>query len=132
MSLATCTDTSQLLEDLLDTRILVLDGAMGTMIQRYNLSEDDVRGDRFRGHTKDLIRFSDVLCVTHPEKITDIHRQYLAAGADIIETNSFGASIIGMEEFALPTNTTNKRRTSHALLPAPSGRLLNRWRSLRR
>src|SRR5262249_38357314 len=57
---------------------------------------------RFAHHHKDLIRFCDMLCITHPEKITGIHRQYLAAGADIVETNSFGASALGMEEFELP------------------------------
>jgi 5-methyltetrahydrofolate--homocysteine methyltransferase len=99
MSLAALTDTTELLEELLAERILILDGAMGTMIQRYQLSEEDVRGERFRDHTKDLVRFSDVLCLTHPDKITEIHRKYLAAGADIVETNSFGASPIGMDEF---------------------------------
>src|SRR5437870_8123930 len=87
MPLATLTDTAQLLEELLADRILILDGAMGTMIQRYKLTEEDVRGERFRSHHKDLVRFSDILCLTHPEKITEIHRQYLAAGADIVETN---------------------------------------------
>jgi 5-methyltetrahydrofolate--homocysteine methyltransferase len=99
MPSASLTDTSELIEQLLSDRILILDGAMGTMIQRYHLSEDDVRGDRFTGHGKDLVRFSDILCITHPEKITEIHRKYLAAGADIVETNSFGASPIGMDEF---------------------------------
>src|SRR5688572_9814198 len=108
MPVAAPTAAGQLLEDLLDDRILILDGAMGTMIQRYDLSEDEVRGERFRGHTKDLIRFSDVLCITHPDKITDIHRQYLEAGADIIETNTFGASIVGMEEFALANEVAHE------------------------
>jgi 5-methyltetrahydrofolate--homocysteine methyltransferase len=94
--------TQQLLESLLSERVLILDGAMGSMLQRLKLTEEQVRGERFHGHTKDLIRFSDVLCLTHPDKITEIHRQYLAAGADIIETNSFGASLVGMEEFHLP------------------------------
>ncbi len=91
-----------LLPELIRERILVLDGAMGTMIQRLDLDEAAVRGDRFADHHKDLSRFSDILCLTHPAKITDIHREYLAAGADIVETNSFGASPIGMIEFDLP------------------------------
>ncbi len=91
-----------LLPDLIRERILVLDGAMGTMIQRLALDEQAARGERFADHHKDLSRFSDILCLTHPEKITDIHRAYLAAGADIVETNSFGASPIGMIEFDLP------------------------------
>ena len=97
---------------LLAERILLLDGAMGTMLQRYNLTEDDVRGERFRGHHKDLVRFSDILCLTHPDKITDIHRQYLAAGADIVETNTFGASFVGMEEFELPRDLVREINTA--------------------
>jgi 5-methyltetrahydrofolate--homocysteine methyltransferase len=99
---------------LLAERILILDGAMGTMVQRYHLSEDQVRGERFRGHHKDLVRFSDILCLTHPDKITDIHRQYLAAGADIIETNTFGASFVGMEEFELPRELVREINTAAA------------------
>src|SRR5688572_19437910 len=96
------TPAYDLLEALVAERILVLDGAMGTMIQLLKLSEEQVRGERFHGHHKDLVRFSDILCLTHPDKITEIHRQYLAAGADIVETNSFGASLVGMDEFDLP------------------------------
>ena len=91
-----------LLPELIRERILLLDGAMGTMIQRLKLDEAGVRGERFADHHKDLKNFSDILCLTHPEKITGIHREYLAAGADIVETNSFGASPVGMEEFDLP------------------------------
>src|SRR6056297_1555919 len=95
-------DLETLLPELIRERILVLDGAMGTMIQRLNLDEQAARGERFAEHHKDLSRFSDILCLTHPEKITDIHREYYAAGADIVETNSFGASPVGMIEFDLP------------------------------
>jgi 5-methyltetrahydrofolate--homocysteine methyltransferase len=90
------------LEALLEERILILDGAMGTMIQALKLSESDIRGERFRNHHKDLGRFSDILCLTRPGDIVEIHRKYLEAGADIIETNTFGASFVGMEEFQLP------------------------------
>ncbi|MEM0927634.1 MAG: homocysteine S-methyltransferase family protein, partial [Planctomycetota bacterium] len=76
---------------------------MGTMIQRLALDETQVRGERFAEHHKDLKNFSDILCLTHPEKITDIHRAYFAAGSDIVETNSFGASPVGMVEFGLPS-----------------------------
>ncbi len=93
---------SSQLNELIRQRILLLDGAMGTMIQRLKLDEADVRGDRFADHDKDLKNFSDILCLTHPEKITDIHRAYYEAGSDIVETNSFGASPIGMVEFGLP------------------------------
>jgi 5-methyltetrahydrofolate--homocysteine methyltransferase len=96
------TTTYDQLEALLADRILVLDGAMGTMIQALQLTEADVRGDRFSNHHKDLARFSDILCLTRAADITEIHRKYLAAGADIIETNTFGASFVGMDEFQLP------------------------------
>ncbi|MEM7475563.1 MAG: methionine synthase, partial [Planctomycetota bacterium] len=90
------------IQELLADRILLLDGAMGTMIQRLALDEAGVRGERFADHSKDLKNFSDILCLTHGDSITEIHRKYLEAGADIIETNSFGASQVGMEEFDLP------------------------------
>ncbi|GIW98492.1 MAG: methionine synthase [Pirellulaceae bacterium] len=89
------------LHELLADRILILDGAMGTMVQRLRLDEAGVRGERFRDHHKDLKNFTDILSLTHPQSVTEIHRQYLEAGADIIETNTFGASPVGMEEFEL-------------------------------
>ncbi len=91
-----------LLHERLEKEILVLDGAMGTMVYALKLDEDAVRGDRFPGHNKQLSNFADVLCLTHPEKISEIHYQYLRAGADIVETNTFGASPVGMIEFNLP------------------------------
>ena len=87
------------LRSLLADRILILDGAMGSMIQSLKLEEADVRGDRFADHTKDLKNFSDVLCLTRPDDITDIHRKYFEAGADIVCTNTFGASPVGADEF---------------------------------
>ena len=96
MSIATRTGTKELLQELLASRILVLDGAMGTMVQALKLDEAAIRGDRFAGHTKDLKNFVDVLCLTHAESVTEIHRRYLDAGADIVETNTFGASTVGI------------------------------------
>ncbi len=93
---------SSLLPDLIRERILLLDGAMGTMIQRLKLDEQAVRGERFAGHHKDLQNFPDILCLTNPQSITDIHAAYLEAGSDIVETNSFGASPVAMLEFDLP------------------------------
>ncbi len=95
-------DKTDLLESLLADRILVLDGAMGTQVQALGLDERAVRGERFAAHHKDLRNFVDILCLTHPAAVTDIHRHYLEAGADIVETNTFGASPVGMEEFGLP------------------------------
>jgi 5-methyltetrahydrofolate--homocysteine methyltransferase len=100
MLLASSTD--QQIAELIRERILLLDGAMGTMIQRLKLDEAAVRGERFADHHKDLKNFSDILCLTHPDKIQAIHAAYFAAGSDIVETNSFGASPIGMVEFELP------------------------------
>src|ERR671935_3261142 len=88
------------LEDLLRQRIVLLDGAMGTMIQRYKLSEQDYRGKRFRDWKgKDLTGSLELLQLTKPDIIEEIHTQYLAAGADIIETNTFSATTIGLHDF---------------------------------
>ena len=85
----------------LNRRILVLDGAMGTMIQRERLSEEDFRGERFAAHPKKLHGANDVLCLTRPELIEKIHRAYLEAGADIVETNTFNATSVGLAEYGL-------------------------------
>jgi 5-methyltetrahydrofolate--homocysteine methyltransferase len=89
------------LPDLLRQRIMVLDGAMGTMIQRYRLDEAAYRGARFAAHPKDLRGNGDVLQLTRPDVIAEIHTQYLEAGADIIETNTFGATRIAQEDYGL-------------------------------
>ena len=89
------------LEQLLGERILVLDGAMGTMIQRHKLTEADFRGERFRNHSRDLRGNNDMLVLTRPDIILEIHNQYLEAGADIIETNSFSGTTIAQADYAL-------------------------------
>ncbi len=99
-------DKTDQLRSLMEERILLLDGAMGTQIQALGLDEAAVRGERFSGHHKDLKNFADLLCLTRPRDITAIHRRYLEAGADIIETNTFGASPVGMEEFELSAGLT--------------------------
>lgn len=91
----------QALADLLPRRIVVIDGAMGTMIQRYKLGEADFRNDALREHPKDLKGDNDLLSITRPDVIREIHAQYLAAGADIIETNTFGATTIAQEDYDL-------------------------------
>lgn len=91
----------QALPGLLAQRILVLDGAMGTMIQRFRLTEADYRGERFRDHPKDLKNNSDLLVLTRPDVVRDIHEGYLAAGADIIETNTFGANAPAQDDYGL-------------------------------
>jgi 5-methyltetrahydrofolate--homocysteine methyltransferase len=94
-------DCTLQLKNLMNQRILILDGAMGTMIQRYKLSEADFRGTRFADHGKDLKGNNDLLVLTKPEVIREIHEQYLAAGADIIETNTFGATAIAQDDYGL-------------------------------
>jgi 5-methyltetrahydrofolate--homocysteine methyltransferase len=89
------------LHDILQRRILVLDGAMGTMIQRHKLTEADFRGGRFKDHPRDLKGNSDILVLTRPDVIGAIHRQYLEAGADIIETNTFTSTAIAQADYAL-------------------------------
>jgi 5-methyltetrahydrofolate--homocysteine methyltransferase len=95
------TDTDTLLRRLLSERILVLDGAMGTMIQRLKLSDEQFRGERFKDHPQDLKGNSDLLVLTRPDDIASIHAQYLDAGADIIETNTFTATTISQADYGL-------------------------------
>ena len=89
------------LEDLVRQRILILDGAMGTMIQQYGLTEADFRGEYFNDVPGQLKGNNDVLCLTRPDVVSDIHRKYLAAGADIIETNSFNATCVSQADYHL-------------------------------
>jgi 5-methyltetrahydrofolate--homocysteine methyltransferase len=94
-------DTSAALREMLSRRILVLDGAMGTMIQDRGLTEEDYRGTQYRDHDRPLGGCSDVLAVTRPDVIRDIHRGFLAAGADIVETNSFTGTSVSLEDYGL-------------------------------
>jgi 5-methyltetrahydrofolate--homocysteine methyltransferase len=89
------------IRDLLKERILVLDGAMGTMIQRYKLEEDDFRGERFKNHAHPLKGNNDLLAITRPDVLKAIHVQYLEAGADIIETNTFSGTTIAQADYHL-------------------------------
>jgi len=95
--------TASLLSALLARRILILDGAMGTMVQRRGLTEADFRGARFAGHPRDLRGDNDVLVLTRPEVIRQIHEEYLAAGADVIETCTFNATAIAQADYGLET-----------------------------
>ena len=87
------------IQDALKERILIIDGAMGTMIQRHKLEEKDYRGERFADWPSDLKGNNDLLCLTQPQIIEGIHREYLDAGADIIETNTFNAQVISMADY---------------------------------
>lgn len=89
------------IEDLLKQRILVLDGAMGTMLQRYRFTEEDFRGDRFRDWPTPLQGNNDLLSLTQPQAIAEVHRKYLEAGADILETNTFSATSVAMADYGM-------------------------------
>lgn len=89
------------LPGIMKNRIVILDGAMGTMIQRYKLGEADYRGTRFADHPKDLKGNNELLQFTRPDVIREIHEQYLAAGADLIETNTFGATRVAQDDYGL-------------------------------
>jgi len=94
------TDLQQQLEQELDRRIMILDGAMGTTIQLMGLTEEDLRGQQFKDvKSKDLIRNNELLVISQPDTIIDIHRQFLDAGADIVETNTFGATPLAQQDF---------------------------------
>src|SRR5271157_3761887 len=87
------------LQKILDDRIAIIDGAMGTTIRTYGMTETDIRGERFKDSKKDLLNNGDLFSLTQPQMIGDIHRRFLEAGADIIETNTFGATSIAQSEF---------------------------------
>src|SRR5580698_7426010 len=87
------------LQKILESRIAIIDGAMGTTIRTYGMSEADIRAERFKNSTKDLLNNGDLFSLTQPKMIGDIHRRFLEAGADIIETNTFSATTIGQSEF---------------------------------
>jgi 5-methyltetrahydrofolate--homocysteine methyltransferase len=87
------------IQDCLKEKILIIDGAMGTMIQRYKLTEADYRGERFKNWASDIKGNNDLLSITQPQIIKEIHKQYLEAGADIIETNTFNAQVISLADY---------------------------------
>ena len=95
------TQQNNILRNLLKQRILILDGAMGTMIQRYKLTESQYRGNRFKDYARDIKGNNDLLSLTQPQIIEEIHSQYLAAGADIIETNTFNCNRVSMADYGM-------------------------------
>ena len=101
MTAMSTSTTEARLREVLARRILILDGAMGTMIQHYKLPEAGFRGERFAGHPVDLKGNNDLLVLTRPDVVREIHEQYLEAGADIIETNTFGATSIAQDDYRL-------------------------------
>nr|WP_299385203.1 homocysteine S-methyltransferase family protein [Allomuricauda sp.] len=89
------------IEDILQKRILILDGAMGTMLQRYKFTEEDFRGERFKDWKQPLIGNNDLLSLTQPEALAEVHRKYFEAGADIVETNTFSGTTVGMADYGM-------------------------------
>ena len=89
------------LSNILSKRIMILDGAIGTLVQDCNLGENDYRGERFGNHPVDLKGNHDILSLTQPDKISQIHKTYLAAGADIIQTNTFNSNAISQSDYHL-------------------------------
>ena len=131
--MATADGPEKALAALLRERIAVIDGAMGTMIQAHRLGEADFRGERFQDHTRELKGNSDILNLTRPDVIEGIHRQYLEAGADIVETNTFTATSISQADYDLSdlayeinlAGARAARRAADAAMAAEPGRL--RW-----
>ena len=122
---------AQELERLLRERIVILDGAMGTMIQTYKLDEADFRGERFKDWPQDLKGNNDLLSLTQPQIIQAIHRQYLEAGADIIESNTFNSTAISLADYKLENlayelnvvGARNARAAANAVMAAQPGRV---------
>ncbi|MCJ7815171.1 MAG: homocysteine S-methyltransferase family protein, partial [Xanthomonadales bacterium] len=104
--------TVEILENLLAERVLVFDGAMGTMIQDRRLEEDDFRGKRFSNHERPLKGNNDLLSLTRPDVILDIHRSFLEAGADILETNTFNATSISQADYGMESRVPELNRES--------------------
>ncbi|MBZ0167383.1 MAG: methionine synthase, partial [Candidatus Omnitrophica bacterium] len=103
------------IEDLLEQRILFLDGAMGTMVHRYKLDEAGYRGEVYKDHHKDVKNNADLLSLSQPQIVEEIHRAYLEAGADIIETNTFGANVIALADYDLQDQATALNAASAAI-----------------
>src|SRR5947208_7939896 len=117
--MASAISVRERLDRLFQQRIVIFDGSMGVMLQHKGLSDEDFRGERFRNHPQPLRNNSDVLCLTQPEIVSQVHREYLDAGADIITTNTFTATHVsqadyGLEKFVYEMNLTGARLAREA------------------
>src|SRR4051812_45832087 len=108
-------DSTEALNQLFASRIAVLDGAMGSMIQTYKLEEADFRGEQFKNHAHDLKGNNDLLCLTKPAVVEEIHSQYFAAGADMVETNTFSSTTIGQADYHLESIVTDLNHAAVAV-----------------
>ena len=111
---------AQELQSILRSRILVLDGAMATMIQNHRLSEGEFRGVRFKDHPVDVRGNNDLLCLTRPELIRSIHEAYLEAGADVLKTNSFNSTAISMADYRMEPLAYELNVAAARLPPQPA------------
>ena len=118
--------TREVLQDLLAQRLLILDGAMGTMVQAHHLDEAQFRGERFRDHPKPVRGCIDLLVLTQPEIVRAIHGQYLEAGADISETNTFTATGVSLADYGLEAHAFEINRTAAALARAAADEMSER------
>ena len=103
-------DTETALRSLLAQRIVIIDGAMGTTIRTYGMKEADIRGEPFKDAKKDLLNNGDLFSLTQPEMILDIHRRFLEAGADILETNTFSATSVSQAEYGMEAHVRELNR----------------------
>ncbi|HYM97278.1 MAG TPA: homocysteine S-methyltransferase family protein, partial [Candidatus Sulfotelmatobacter sp.] len=125
--MAVATSVKQRLDQLFQQRIVILDGSMGVMLQRKGLSDEDFRGERFRSHPKPLRNNSDVLCLSQPDLVTQVHRDYLEAGADIITTNTFTATRVSQSDYGLQDLTYEMNLTGARLARKAADAFENRF-----
>ena len=125
--MAVATSVKQRLDQLFQQRIVILDGSMGVMLQRKGLSDEDFRGERFRSHPKPLRNNSDVLCLSQPDLVTQVHREYLEAGADIITTNTFTATRVSQSDYGLQDLTYEMNLTGARLARKAADAFENRF-----
>ena len=118
--------TRDLLEELLEQRILILDGAMGTLVQARGLEEEDFRGKRFGSHSRSLKGCYDLLVLTQPQVIEEIHTAYLEAGADIISTDTFTATSISLADYGLEAHVYEMNRAAAEVARRAADKMMRR------
>src|SRR5437773_10664812 len=127
VTMAVATSVRERLDQLFKQRIAIFDGSMGVMLQHKGLSDEQFRGERFRDHPKPLRNNSDVLCLTQPDLVTQVHRDYLEAGADIITTNTFTATRVSQADYGLEKYVYEMNFEGARLARAAAGDYDNRY-----
>src|SRR6266513_4695819 len=125
--MVTATSVRERLDRLFQQRIAIFDGSMGVMLQHKGLSDAEFRGERFRNHPKPLRNNSDVLCLTQPELVTQVHRDYIEAGADIITTNTFTATRVSQADYGLEDHVYEMNLEGARLARKAADRYENRF-----